>query len=249
MQTQLTSEYKLTLEDVKQFHQQGYLGPFTLFEGDEVQNVQSYLNELLFGKHQLEGDFANIHNRHLHDDLMLNLAMRPALGDRVKSLLGNDALLWRTNFFNKNPGGLEIPWHQDYNYWPLEPAVVVSAWVAIDDVDTENSCVQIIPKSHRNILPHISCTDDKEVSFHEKADPDFFKVENVVDMELKAGQFFIFNERMLHHSFTNHSNRRRLGLAIRTIAGLTEVMDYDSKDHVLYPYGTPNNMGINRLVM
>ena len=36
-------------------------------------------------------------------------------------------------------------WHQDHNYWPLEPPIVSSAWIATDEATVENSCVQIIP--------------------------------------------------------------------------------------------------------
>jgi ectoine hydroxylase-related dioxygenase (phytanoyl-CoA dioxygenase family) len=249
MKTQLTREHALTLDEIKFFHQNGYLGPFTLIESEDFKRVQNHLEDILFGKNKKNNGKENVHNRHLIDDVMLDISLKSTLADRITSLLGDDALLWRTNFFNKDPGGKEIPWHQDYNYWPLEPSIVVSAWVACDDVDTENSCVQIIPQSHRKILPHISCIDDKGLNFGEKADPTYFQVENVINMELKAGQFFLFNERLLHHSFTNTSNRRRLGLAIRSIAGITEVMDYDSKGHVLYPLGKANDMGINKLAL
>ena len=34
-------------------------------------------------------------------------------------------------------------------------------------------------------------------------------------MKMKAGQFFLFTERMLHYSAANTSDCRRLGLAIR----------------------------------
>ena len=58
----------------------------------------------------------------------------PAIIDRIAGLLGPDIVVWTTNFWLKEPGGAEIPWHQDINFWPIEPPVNVSAWIAIDEV-------------------------------------------------------------------------------------------------------------------
>ena len=73
----------------------------------------------------------------------------------MASLYGPDLLLWRTNFFIKEPGAKEIPWHQDFNYWPLEPPIIISAWIAVDSATLENSCLQIVPGSHRKVVPHV----------------------------------------------------------------------------------------------
>jgi ectoine hydroxylase-related dioxygenase (phytanoyl-CoA dioxygenase family) len=52
-----------------------------------------------------------------------------------------------TNFFVKEPVAKEIPWHQDFNYWPLEPPIIVSAWIAIDP-----STVVVAFKSSRVLI-------------------------------------------------------------------------------------------------
>ena len=68
-------------------------------------------------------------------------------------LYGPDLLLWRTNFFVKNRGSKAIPWHQDFNYWPLEPPVIISAWIAVDPSTRQNGNLQVIPGSHRSYRP------------------------------------------------------------------------------------------------
>ena len=82
-----------------------------------------------------------VHNRHLDYPLIYELATHPSIVERMTSLYGPDLLLWRTNFFVKEPGAKEIPWHQDFNYWPLEPPIIISAWIAIDSATLENSCL------------------------------------------------------------------------------------------------------------
>jgi len=249
MQAEIFKEQSLSLNEIRSFHQNGFLGPYTLFDHHESVDICSHIDSLLFGEHKLDNEHKNFHNRHLEDEILLNLSLRSNLSDKATRLLGDDALLWRTHFWNKKPGSTELPWHQDYNYWPIEPSIVVSAWVAFDDIDQENACVQLIPKSHRKILPHIDCGGKDNFGFIKKADPDTFEAKDIINMELKAGQYFLFNERMLHHSNPNKSNRRRLGMAIRIISGITEVMDYDSENHVLYPYNKPNTMGLNKLAL
>lgn len=61
------------------------------------------------------------------------------------------------------------------------------------------------------------------------ADPSGFDESNAVAMELKPGQFFLFNERTLHRSKPNATQRRRLGMAMRYIPTLVRVLDPDDQ--------------------
>lgn len=47
-------------------------------------------------------------------------------------------------------------------------------------------------------------------------------------MELKPGEFFIFNERMPHHSEPNRSQKRRTGLSARYTLPIVAILDQDS---------------------
>ena len=95
---------------------------------------------------------------------------------------------------------------------------ICSAWVAVDDVDVDNSAMHVIPGSHRQLVPHISATEDQV--FEEQADPAHFDPSQAVPIELKTGQFVLFNERLLHWSKPNTSDRRRFGLAVRVLASV-----------------------------
>lgn len=41
----------------------------------------------------------------------------------------------------------EIPWHQDYPYWPTDHSGGLSVWLALDDVDENSGPLEIIPGS------------------------------------------------------------------------------------------------------
>ena len=185
------------------------------------------------------------HNRHLDSRAVYDLATEPAIVERMACLYGPDLLLWRTNFFVKNCGSKAIPWHQDFNYWPLEPPVIISAWIAVDPSTRQNGNLQVIPGSHRSIVPHIEATPD--VQFEEMADAGYYDARNLTDLEMQPGEFILFNERTLHHSEANHSSLRRIGLAVRAIIPIVKVLEYDSDDHALQVIRGTDPMRFNRL--
>jgi ectoine hydroxylase-related dioxygenase (phytanoyl-CoA dioxygenase family) len=204
--------FRLTRDEVNHFHEQGFLGPFALCTPDEMTGIRERIE-----RETLTTDGPNprtrVQCRHLDQRFLYDIAAHPAIVDRAESLLGPDLVLWATYFFIKEPGGKEIPWHQDFNYWPLEPVVNLSAWLAIDPVTVENSCVNIIPGSHKKIVPHLPSRDG--MAFGEEADPAQVDASKAVPMELKPGEFFLFNERTLHQSERNRSQMRRMGMTMR----------------------------------
>ncbi|MEM1213058.1 MAG: phytanoyl-CoA dioxygenase family protein [Planctomycetota bacterium] len=236
---------RLTAEQARQFHEQGFLGPLTACSAEEMAAYRSHIEELI-----LEGGIGgggSVHNRHLDDRLVYELSTRPEIVQPMTSILGDDLLLWRTNFFNKQPGGKEIPWHQDRNYWPIEPEVVISAWLAIDPSTIENSCVQVIPGTHRKLVPHAAIKAEERAikQFAEEAVLDGIDTSGMINMELEAGQFMLFNERTLHHSEPNRSDKRRMGMAIRVILPQVRVLSTDSPRHKMMVVAGQDRMGFN----
>lgn len=214
----------LTRTEIATFHRSGFLGPYDAMSPAEMVAIRARLDTDV-----LPTTGPNPRNplqcRHLDSRLVHDLITMPPVLDRMRSLLGQDIVVWASYFFNKEPGGVEIPWHQDANYWPIEPPLNMSLWLAIDPVTTENSCVQLIPGSHRSVLPHVPSREG--MAFGEEADPALVDVSTAVDMELAPGQFFLFNERLLHHSHANRSTKRRLGLSARYTVPFVELLDQD----------------------
>lgn len=79
----------------------------------------------------------------------------------MASIYGSDLLLRARRFWNEKPDDSESPWHQDFQYWAVEPPINISAWLAIDEVTTENGCVQILPGSHKRVVPQVETPDGK----------------------------------------------------------------------------------------
>lgn len=202
----------LTREEVLRFHEDGFLGPYILCAPDEMAGIRARIeSEVLTrdGKNARSRD----HCRHLDSRVIYDLVTHPAIVERMVALFGEDIVIWSSNFWTKEPGGKEIPWHQDFNYWPINPHLNLTAWIAIDECTVENSCVRIIPGSHKRILQHVKAGEN--MAFSEMAQMQGVDLGKAVSMELKPGEFFFFNERTLHQSNKNISNKRRMGLAAR----------------------------------
>lgn len=239
----------LSRDEVRRFHRTGYLGPYAGFSPEEMESIRSRIeSEVLTTAGPNEAN--PLQARHQDHQLVYELITSPAVIGRVRGLIGNDIVVWASYFFKKEPGDRELPWHQDLNFWPIEPPLNLSLWMAIDRVTTENSCVQLIPGSHRRVIPHVPARPD--MGFRQEADPVLVDGQNAVSMVLEPGQFFLFNERLLHRSAANRSTRRRLGLTARYTVPFVEVLDQDSAPlfpgHVCVLVEGHDNFQLNRSV-
>ena len=236
---------KLTRAEVNFFVENGYLGPYAAMTPAEMTGFRKAIDEQVLGR---EGPNPRrpMQSRHMDNAAVYDLAAHPAIIGRIAGLLGPDLVVWTTNFWLKEPGGAEIPWHQDINFWPIEPPVNVSAWIAIDEVTIENACLRIIPGSHRQFLPHGRAPD--EMAIGEMADPAAYDAGQAVNMELKPGEFFLFSERLLHASSKNRSQKRRLGLAIRVTVPFAHIFqdDHLHPGHSAILASGKDVMGFNR---
>ena len=234
----------LSAEEMDQFRTRGFLGPFALCSPKEMGATRPAIEAVL--ERAPPDHRQKVHNRQLDHRLIWDLATDSEIIGRMQCLYGDDLLMWRTNFFVKAPGAKEIPWHQDHNYWPLEPPVIASAWIAIDESTVENSCLQVIPGSHRRTLPHVRATED--MGFAEMGDLDYLDLSQAVDLEMRPGEFILFNERTVHHSESNRSQKRRIGLAVRVVVPIVSVLKYDAPEHALVQISGRDPMGFNKVV-
>ena len=148
----------------------------------------------------------------------------PAILDRVESLFGPDMMIWGGQFFSKDPhDGSTVPWHQDAYYWHMTPHDrIVSVWIALWDVDTGNGAMQVIPGSHRQILPHEGRKCPSDVLAH-VASPGSFDASRAVDLRLRAGEMSMHAPGLLHGSPPNRSERPRCGMTMRISSPEVEV--------------------------
>ena len=236
-------KHKLTRAQVRQYHSQGWLGPFTLITKTEMAKVARELTAEILEPVKQQGldEDHYFHNRHLDNRCVWELISNPALVEKVASILGPDLVLWRSNFQIKPPRSEQeqwnhgwntaAPWHQDCAYYQPSPNVIVSAWIAVDDATKDNGAMQIILGSHKKLYTHAENPDYLPGSkfFDKSVDPQTIDISKAVDIELQAGEFVLFSESVLHSSPENVSEHRRFGISPRVTVPFVDVGDSDSQ--------------------
>lgn len=211
-----TALNSLTSDQIETYNREGYIKRVSLFEEDQAAQNRAYFDGLL--KHALSQgkNSYSISGSHVVYGGVFDLVTSLPLLDLAEDLLGPNFAAIGAHYFCKLPQDPKVvSWHQDFTYWPLDRAKVITIWLAIDDVDRENACIQVIPGSHRHgLLPYReSDPQEKNVlnqtvdNVHEYGTPDH--------LELKAGEASIHSCLLLHGSDANLSDRRRCGIGIR----------------------------------
>jgi non-haem Fe2+, alpha-ketoglutarate-dependent halogenase len=208
----------LTEEAVRQYQEQGYYAPIRVMPAEEAGALRRALEgfEARAGR-QLAGKLR--HKSHLLFTWLNDLVRHPRILDAVEDVIGPDILCWGSSFFIKearNPAF--VSWHQDSTYWGLDPADIITAWVAFSDSTPANGAMRVIPGTHKlDQIPH----------------QDTFRPENLLSrgqeimvevdeskaamLELGAGEMSLHHVRLIHGSDPNPSDQRRIGFAIRYI--------------------------------
>lgn len=169
-------------------------------------------------------------NSHFRSDIVMEAATDPQVLDAVQEVVGKDVVLLHTTFFAKYPRKLSIDsgenspkcltiigTHQDRTYWGINPESqpVVSVWVAIDNVTVENGAMQFFPGTHKSKLEHVKGYDDCSALVDAQSiRPEDLPSVEPASMELKQGEYGIFDSQAAHRSGRNTSPHRRIGLTM-----------------------------------
>jgi len=207
---------RLSDDDVKAFAERGFLAPLPALTEAEALSYRRRLEgyETRVGR-KLESNLR--HKVNLLFPWCDELIRHPAILDTVEDVIGPDILCWNVHLFAKDPDNKSfVSWHQDAAYWGLEPADVVTAWVALSDASLVTGCMEVIPGSHRwSTLPHVDTFhQDNLLSRGQEVAVEVDETQAVA-MPLRAGEMSLHHIKLVHGSRPNRSGDRRIGIAIR----------------------------------
>lgn len=215
---------KLKPAESQQYESDGFVIPSFRLSENKLTELRDSLDQLLADNPLVRPEkLVNAHvvNHNAEGvkgvEAFLEVAHDSDILDLVESVLGPDIVLWGCHAFCKPAGdGMEVPWHQDGQYWPIRPLANCTVWIAIDDSVQENGCLRVIRGSHRNETIFEHHRDDRErLTLTDAVDSRYIEDSKIVDVELEAGQMSMHDVYMIHGSNPNRSARRRAGLAIR----------------------------------
>ena len=246
----------LTPEQIAQFHRDGFLNYTTpvvteaelialkmalkrVTEGTSEKSAESNRN-ISWGQDKgfVVQQVVNIweaedaFKQHLYNERIVPL---------IAQLMGTDTVrVWHDQIQVKpaRHGG-PTTWHQDHPYWPvIQPADLISAWMALEDATIDNGCMWMVPQSHQ-WGPHKGGTIGTDTGSETQAAtwsplPDLSVLPDGVDItpvpiEVKAGCVAFHHCLTWHGAPVNLTERPRPAIAVHYMPGWTRYEPRDTR--------------------
>jgi len=217
----------LTTEEISTFHETGYLHIKSLFTSTEINLLRdtiisdNVIEAQVMKMKDAEGKSARLSLWHFiqPNTIYGAFAASSRLVQRVSDLFGGiNPYHIHTKIILKEPktgGAFDI--HQDFGYWydcgPLDPNVMMSVIIAVDDADIENGCLHVLKSSHK-----LGRIDHGSSGQQAGANPAMIaqarsRLETIA-CELKAGDVLCTHSNLIHWSKANESDRWRRAMIV-----------------------------------
>jgi len=213
----------LSQREIDTYHEEGLVIPDYKLPPAKLARLREGLEQLIKDNPNIRSE--KLISAHLSEyanegvrgnRIFLEFASDPDLLDLVECVIGPDMILWGAQVFCKPAGdGMEVPWHQDGQYWPIRPLATCTVWVAIDDVTRENGAMRYIPGSHKSGIYQHRTDPSEALVLHQVMAPGLVDETKARDDVLEAGQLSLHDVYLVHGSPANRSTKRRAGLALR----------------------------------
>ena len=223
-------------EEVAFFKENGFLGPFKVYEPEEAQRILKNVRVKNLDRSNALYDNDVNYDRHFDISELSQHIGHPAIVERLRRIFGDDIICWRSEFFSKAPGSTGTEWHQveKYKYSTGKAQLVpvekldfmeLTVWTTFTESTKDNGCLKFLPASHNTLYFNESIeaptgrnqmydlmqsgTDFYGYNFAEyKVDPDWKPDESkAVAVEMEPGECVIFTARCVHGSFPNTTKR------------------------------------------
>jgi len=216
---------RLNQSQVDTYNRDGLLLVPNLFNNAEINQLKQLIQIDPTIEHEIGGPLDSDGNASeffafsgVPDDLLGAFVRVERLVETSRDLLAREEIYhWHTKISFKPPGTkARWDWHQDYGSWYKEGALYpnsLTAMIAVDPVDQENGCLEVIRGSHRcGRIEHIP------VGRSMGADPQWvewlLERNDLILCEMTPGDCVFFHSNVLHSSGPNLTNRPRTVLQV-----------------------------------
>lgn len=236
----------MSFEQAKNFYDQhGYVVVPNFLSPEELQqleeNLDRYIREIVPGLPSSDAFYQDRSQpeslKQLHrmgqDEFFRNYVRHPQWEALAECLVGEPVNSEHPEWFNKPPGAKHVtPPHQDNFYFCLTPSNVVTLWLALDEIDTENGCLRYVEGSHRHgFRPH---AQSKILGFSQgitNYTPEDFTHE--VAVPLKPGDLVAHHGMTIHRADANISSTRQRRSFAMVYQGVSCQKDEEAREKYL----------------
>src|SRR5947209_7468131 len=216
------------------FDENGYVVVRQLFGPQEVAELREHYMHLrasgsypgdLVGVDANSSDPLKRYPRMIHmhhwDDASRKWLLSPRLNELLTGLLGREPYAVQTMLYFKPAGARGQAMHQDQYFLRARPGTCMAAWLALDDCDEANGCMQVVPGSQS--WPLLCTTQaDTKTSFTDVTVP-LPEGQEICSIVMQAGDVLFFEGTLVHGSSPNTTNDRfRRSLIGHYISGEAE---------------------------
>jgi ectoine hydroxylase-related dioxygenase (phytanoyl-CoA dioxygenase family) len=214
--------YPLTVEQITDFHRDGYLFVEQFLDAEETRLLQETCRaDSLLQQHAMDvrdsaGRRTNLSLwNHPGDDIYGSIARCEKMVNSVEQLLEDEVYHYHSKLSAKEPKvGGAWEWHQDYGYWYKNGCLfpdMLSVFIAIDPCTRENGCMQVLRGSHKLGRIEHGFAGEQTGADMERVEEAKKRLE-LVYCEMQPGTALFFHGNTLHTSEANLSEQPRWGL-------------------------------------
>jgi ectoine hydroxylase-related dioxygenase (phytanoyl-CoA dioxygenase family) len=216
------TDKKLSEDQIKTFHKDGYLVIKSFCSGQEIDKLYTTaVEDSSISQHALDLNDRSGKKTKLSlwftpgNDVFGYLTRSEKMLNIVGPLIDSEAAVchFHSKLMQKEPKvGGAWEWHQDYGYWYknqfMFPDQLLSVMIALTQANKENGCLQVIRGSHK--LGRVNHGFSGE-----QVGADMVMVNNalrtmeLVYCELQPGDALVFHSNLLHRSEANLSSQPR----------------------------------------
>ena len=142
---------------------------------------------------------------HRGDKVAFDYMVDARINSYLSAFYGREPLAVQTMVYFKPPGAKGQALHQDNRYLKADPGTCMAAWLALEDIDLENGCLQVVPGTQDT--PMI-CPQRAETSVSFTTDVIDLPEREPIDIIMKKGDVIFFNGSLVHGSGLNYSTTR-----------------------------------------
>ncbi|MDQ1301503.1 MAG: phytanoyl-CoA hydroxylase [Chloroflexota bacterium] len=209
----------LTPEMQADFQRDGYLIARGLFKTEEAASYRDHYMRLN-DERRAPGDtrftganpndplvkYPRMLQMHRWDETSLNWLLDRRIGAALTDLLGAEPFAVQTMIYFKPPGARGQALHQDNYYLRAQPGTCIAAWMALDEIDEANGCLNVVPGSQAWPLLCTTQANTQE-SFTDITVP-IPEGTPVAPARMQPGDVLFFNGQLVHGSFANRTADR-----------------------------------------
>lgn len=233
---------KIVNKQKKAFDQDGYLCLPAFFDeqklaeiwialGRVIENVNDYrVEEVYYEDKQDQDSLKQIQHLEEKDDFFNELIATGDLYTLAQSLLQEKPIPKNLQYFNKPAQiGKATPAHQDGYYFMLKPCKAVTMWLALEDVDESNGCINYVQGSHKLGLRRHSRTNTLGFSQGITNFPSAEDQKKMIKVSARPGDLLAHDAATIHSADANQSlkTRKALGFIYYASSAKTDTDQYD----------------------